>query len=157
MDSRMHVSLEELTKILTTSGIFSSHEEQILTAIKNLSTSPKIKDKSEEDPKASTVENIKDSGEQSFKPEIKEAKEENTSSDLHEEGNQEYHNPIESWFQTIIRSHRSFILFYFFVSSYSQQLVSYTLVCFKLYFSNLTVNVFLIMLCMWLHWKYAYT
>ena len=162
MESRMNISLEELSKILAAVGISSSQGEQILTVIKNLSTSPEVKEELEEEPETSTnhlcqyVEEPKNSREQSFELDIKEAKEENTSSDLHEEGNQEYHNPIERWFQTIIRSHRSFILPYFFVSSYLQQLVSYTLVFFKVYFSNLSVNVFLILLRMWLHWKYVY-
>ncbi len=35
-------SLEELSQIIGATGIFASQEEQILTAVKNLSVSPKV-------------------------------------------------------------------------------------------------------------------
>jgi hypothetical protein len=41
MDSKMIMSLEELSQILAAAGISSSQEEHILTIVKNLSTSPK--------------------------------------------------------------------------------------------------------------------
>ena len=42
----MSVSLEQLTQILATVGISSSQEEHILTAVKSLTTPPKLKEES---------------------------------------------------------------------------------------------------------------
>ena len=80
MDSRMNISLEKLSQILAISRISFSEEEHILTSVKNLSTSPKVKgEPTFHEPHISH-------GEKSFEPKM-EAKEENTSSDLYEEGN----------------------------------------------------------------------
>ena len=59
----MIISLRELTQILATVGISSSQEEHILTAVKNSSTSPEVKEESKEELEASTMEDIKDSRE----------------------------------------------------------------------------------------------
>ena len=85
MDSKMIISLGELTQILEATRISSSQEEHILTIVKNSSTSPKVKEESEEELEASTVEDIKDSREQSLEPEVEEAKEETVMSGLKEE------------------------------------------------------------------------
>ena len=59
------ISLEELSKILATVGIFSSQEEHILTTVQNLSTFPEKKEKAKEDIKVSLMEEeIKYFGEQ---------------------------------------------------------------------------------------------
>ena len=147
----MIISLGELTQILAATGIFSSHDEHILTAVKNSSTSPKVKEELEEEPKASTMEEIKDFGEQSCELESNESKEENIQCDLHEEGNQGYFDPIETWFKTIIRSHKCFILPYLFISYHLHPLVSHTHEHFKVHFINMSVNMFMIVLHTWLH------
>jgi hypothetical protein len=53
--------------------------------------------------------------------------------DLNKEEKQEYHDPIERWFQLVIRSHYSFTFHYFLISS-SKQLVLHTPVCIKIFF-----------------------
>ena len=146
----MNISLEELSQILAVVGISSSREEHILTVVKNLSTSPKVK----EEP--TFHETHISNGEKSFEPETEQAKEE-MRCDLNQEWNQEYHSSIEIWFKVVTRSHHSFILPSLFVSYYFPQLVSHTLICFKLHFPNMSVNKFIILLRMWLNWKYAYT
>ena len=103
------------------------------------------------------MEEIEDFREQSCEPESDKAKEENIQCDLHEEGNQCYYDSIETWFKTIIRSHKSFILPYLFISYHLHMLVSHTHEHFKVHFINVSVNMFIIMLRTWLHWKYAFT
>ena len=81
MDSMMNISLEELSEILAAPGIFSSQEEHILKAVKNLSTSIEVK----EEPRVHEPHIC--NGDQSFKPEIVEDKEE-MQCDLNQGGNQ---------------------------------------------------------------------
>lgn len=88
------ISLEELSKLLATTGISSSQEEPILTVVQNLSTSPEKKEEANEDIKVSLMEEeIKDFGEPSSELEIEE---EDMSCDLHEEDNKEEYNSIET-------------------------------------------------------------
>ena len=108
----MIISLRELIQILVAVGNSPSQEENILTTVKNSSTSPKVKEESEEDLEASTTEEVENFGEQSCEPESNEANMENIKCDLHEEGNLGYSDLIETWFKTIMRSHKSFILPY---------------------------------------------
>ena len=153
----MIISLEEITQILAAAGISSSQEAHILTTIKNSSTSPNVKEESEADLEAFTVEVIEDFGEQSCEPKSDEAKEENIQCDLHEEENQVYSDPVETWFKTIIRSHKSFVLSYLFISYHLHLLVSHTHEHFKVHFINMSVNMFMILLRRWLHWKHSFT
>ena len=90
-----------------------------LKIVKNLSTSPQVK----EEPtfNESRISN----GEQSFEPDIEDAKED-MQCDLNQEGNQGYHTYIETWFEVVIRSHHYFILPSLFVSYYFTQLASHT-------------------------------
>jgi hypothetical protein len=76
--------------------------------------------------------------------------------DLNKEEKQEYSDPIEIWFQLVIRSHHSFIFHYCLISS-SKQLVLHTLVCIKNYLLNPSMDIFLTLLCTRIHWKYSYT
>ena len=46
MSLMMHLSVEQLTQILATTGISSSQEEHIFVAIKNLTTPPREKEES---------------------------------------------------------------------------------------------------------------
>ena len=157
MDSKMIISLGELTQILATTMIFSSQEDHILTAAKNSSTSPEVKEESDEDPEASIVKEIKYFGEQSCEPENDKAKEENIQCNLHGEGNQGYYDPIETWFKTIIRSHKSFVLPSLFISYHLYPLVSHTHEIFKVHFINVSVNMSMIVLRTSLNWKYVFT
>jgi hypothetical protein len=82
--------------------------------------------------------------------------EEDIQCDLNKEEKQEYSDPIEIWFQLVIRSHHSYIFHYCLISS-SKKLVLHTLVCIKIYFLNPSMDIFLTLLRTWLHWKYSYT
>ena len=156
----------------------------MLTTFKNLVVSPQEDLEVPSDSYCQFVEETKESwiefnGEQPLEPEIEEflaclstdlvctpktnhLEEDNMRSmekedmlcDLNKEEKQEYLDPIEIWFQLVIRSHHSFI--YFLISS-SKQLVLHTLVCIKIYLLNLSMDIFLTLLCTWLHWKYFYT
>ena len=103
------------------------------------------------------MEEIKYFGEQSCEPESDKATAENIQCDLHEEGNHGYSDPIETWFKIIIRSHISFVIPYLFKSYHLHPLVSHTHEHFKVHFINVSVNMFMILLCTWLHWKYTFT
>ena len=82
MNSKVTISLEELSQILAIAGISSFQEEHILTIVKNLSTSPEILEESrsyelQNDLPCQTVkedENLwtTSGGEQSLRPEIEE-------------------------------------------------------------------------------------
>jgi hypothetical protein len=175
MDSKMIMSLEELSQILATAGISSSQEEHILTTVRNLSTSPK----DIEEPKSyepclqedretfidqfdQSTKEIEDSWtisnqENPLEPEIEEAKEKNTHSGLNEEVNQGHHDYIECWFQATVRLHHHSLLQQLFTSYYSKLLVHHVRVLIKVYYINLNVSIFMILLRTWLHWKYSYT
>ena len=149
------ISLEELSKILATTGISSSQEEHILTAVQNLSTSLEKKEEVKEDTKASLMEEeIKDFGEQPSELEIEEEK---MPCDLYEEDNKEEYNSIETWFHITNRSYYSLFLPFLFISYHSNQLDFHVLVCVNVYFSNPSINAFLHLFLTWLHWKYSYT
>jgi hypothetical protein len=181
-------SLEELSRILAVAGISSSQEEQILTAVKNLSTSLKFIKELEfhEEPKASTdhlfqsMEEIEDScttydGERPLEPEIEELlpclstnpicinhsdlcgiTKEDGQHCLNEEVHQEHYSYIECWFTIIFEPHHYFLL-HLLVSNHLQLLVFHALMNIKAYMLNLGMNVFVYLLCIWLHWKYSYT
>ena len=180
--------LEELSRILATAGISSSQEEQILTAVKNLSASPEVIKEPEfhEEPKASTdhlcqsMEETEEScttydGERPLEPEIEELLpclstnpvcinhsylcgmiEENGQHCLNEEVDQEHHSYIESWFTTIFEPHHSFLL-HLLASNHLHLLVFHALMNIKAYMLNLGMNVFVYLLCTWIHWKHSYT
>jgi hypothetical protein len=176
--------LQELSRILAAAGISASQEEHIFTAVKNLVVSPHEELEVPSDSSCQFVEGNKESwiefnGEKPVEPEIEESLaclstdlvctpktnhleednlhcmvEEDIRCDLNKEEKQEYSDPIEIWFQLVIRSHHSFI--YCLISS-SKQLVLHTPVCIKIYLLNLSMDIFLTLLRTWLHWKYSYT
>jgi hypothetical protein len=176
--------LQELSRILAAAGISASQEEHIFTAVKNLVVSPHEELEVSSDSSCQFVEGNKESwiefnGEKPVEPEIEESLsclstdlvctpktnhleednlhsmvEEDIQCDLNKEEKQEYSDPIEIWFQLVIRSHHSFI--YCLISS-SKQLVLHTPVCIKIYLLNLSMDIFLTLLRTWLHWKYSYT
>jgi hypothetical protein len=178
--------LQEISRILAVAGISASQEEHIFTAVKNLVVSPQEDLEVSSDSSCQFVEENKESwiefnGEKPVEPEIEESLaclsadlvctpktnhleednlhsmvEEDIQCDLNKEEKQEYSDPIEIWFQLVIRSHHSFIFHYCLISS-SKQLVLHTLVCIKIYLLNPSMDIFLTLLRTWLHWKYSYT
>jgi hypothetical protein len=178
--------LQELSHILAVARISTSQEEHILIAVKNLVVSPQQDLEVPSDSYCQFVEETQESwivfnGEKPLEPEIEEflaclsadpvctpktnhLEEDNLRSmekedmlcDLNKEEKREYLDPIERWFQLVIRSHHSFIFHYFLISS-SKQLVLHTLVCIKSYILNPSMDIFLTLLRTWLHWKYSYT
>jgi hypothetical protein len=77
--------------------------------------------------------------------------EEDVQSGPNEKVNQEHHDFIECWFQTTISSNHHFLLQPFLTSYHLKQLVSHALVYIKAYFSNMTMNMFVILLHTWIH------
>jgi hypothetical protein len=82
MNSKMTISLEELSQILATTEISSFQEEHILAVAKSVSTSPKILEESRSYELQNDIpyQNVKEAenlwttsgGEQSLRPEIEE-------------------------------------------------------------------------------------
>jgi hypothetical protein len=144
----MSFILELLTQVLAKVGISSSLEEEILTGIKDSITPPGTnEDLTSEDSYASDDE-------QTFEQEIEEDEEE-LQQDL-SEGNRAYESYIEQWFQvsTCLDKFR----FYFYLVSFPlQQQNSFILVNFYFSFEKLHMNIFLLLLREWLHWKFNYT
>jgi hypothetical protein len=143
----MSVSLELLTQILADVGISSSLEGEILTRIKDSNTPPEtIEDSTSE-------ESCISDDEQSFEQEIEEDEEE-LQHDLSEE-NRAYESLIEQWFQVTTQLDQSFC--FYLVSLSLQRLDSFTLVYFHFSFKKLPLNILLLLLREWLHWKFNYT
>jgi hypothetical protein len=141
----MSVSLELLTRILAKVGISSSQEEDILTTIKDSNTPPKtIEDSTFENSYASDEE-------QSFEQEIEEDEEE-----LHQYLSEEKHAYeiiIEQWFQVSTQLDK----FHFYLVSFPlQQQNSFIHVNFYISFEKLHMNIFLLLLRAWIHWKFVY-
>jgi predicted methyltransferase len=141
----MSVILELLTQILVKVGISSSQEEEILTTIKDSNTPPATN----EDSRSEDSYALDD--EQTFEQEIEEDEEE-LQQDLSEE-KCAYESIIEQWFQVSTRLDK----FYFLVSLSLQQQNSFIHVNFYLSFEKLHMNIFLLLLRAWLHWKFDYT
>lgn len=149
----MGFSLELLTQILAEVEIFSSLEEEILTRIKGSTTPQEINEDS------TSEESCVFDGEQSFEQEIEEeeqhikVEEQELQHDLSER-NCAYQSFIEQWFQVSTRLDSSF---YFLVDLQLEQLDSFTLEYFHPSFKKLLLNLLLLLLLEWLHWKFNYT
>jgi hypothetical protein len=143
----MSLSLEQLTQILAKVRISSSLEEEILTAAESLITPPEANEES------TFQESCTSDREQLLEQEIEEDKEE-LQHDL-KEGNHAYESLIEQWFQVSIRLDQSFC--FYLVNSQLQQLNFLIFVCSRFHFAKLTVNIFLLLLRVWLHWIFDYT
>ena len=149
----MSFSLELLTQILAEVGISSSLEEEIWTIIKGSTTPQEINEDSTS--KESCVSN----GEQSFEQEIEEKEqqigeeEQELQHDLSEK-NCAYQIFIEQWLQVSTRLDSSF---YFLVDLQLQQLVSFTFEYFHPSCKKLLLDILLLLLREWLHWKFNYT
>ena len=144
----MSLSLEQLTQILAKVGIFSSLEEEILTAAESLITPPRI------DEELAYKKSYTFDGEQSCKKEIEEDHEE-LQHDLRSE-NYAYESPIERWFRVSTRLEQ-FSFSFFLDNSQSQQLISHISIYPHLLFAKITLNIFLLLLHEWLHWIFNYT
>jgi hypothetical protein len=187
MNSKVTISLEELSQILVATGISSSQEEHILTIAKNLNTSPKILEESrsyelqndfpcqneKEDEKLWTTS----SGEQSLRPEIEEfstsisvdplctseinyPKEEDLHSMMKESMEiivDEHQNYIEIWFQEVIRPQYYSLLQHLPIPKQVGWFVLHIQVITVITFSYVDMSMFFILLRTWLHWKSSYT
>jgi hypothetical protein len=139
--------LQEISHILETAEISTSQEEHIFTTIKKLVVSPQEDLEVLLDSSCQFVEENKESwielnGEKKVEPEIEDSLaclsadlvctpktnhleednlhsmvEEDIQCDLNKEEKQEYSDPIEIWFQLVIRSHHSSIFHYCLISS----------------------------------------
>jgi hypothetical protein len=67
-----------------------------------------------------------------------------------------YKSLIERWFQASTRLD-PFSFSFYFVNLQFQQLISHIYVYFRLSFVKLKEDIFLLLLCAWLHWKFDYT
>jgi hypothetical protein len=172
--------LQEISHILEAARIFASQKEHIFTAVKNLVVSPHEDLEVPSDSSCQFVEENRESwiefnGEKLVEPDIEDSlaclsadpictpkinhlEEDNMHSmvgqdiqcDLNKEEKQEYSDPIEIWFQLVIRSHHPFIFHYCMILS-SKKLVLHTPVCIKIYLLNPSMDIFLTLLCTWLH------
>ena len=150
----MSVSLELLTQILVEVGISSSLEKEILTRIESLTTPQEINEDSTS--KESCVSNGEQSFEQEFEVEEQQMgeEEEELPHDLTKR-NCAYQSFIEQWFQLSTRLDSSF--YFYLVDLQMQQLDSFTLEYFHFSFEKLLLNILLLLLREWLHWKFNYT
>ena len=143
----MSVSLEQLTQILAKVGISSFHKEEILTAVEGLIPPPTTNDET------TYKELYTSDDEQSCEQEIEEDNGE-LRHDLSE--NYAYESIIERWFQADTRLD-PFSFSFYFVSLQFRHLISHVYVYFRSSFAKLTLNIFLLLLRLWLHWKFDYT
>jgi hypothetical protein len=130
----MSVILEQLAQILAKDGISSSQEEEILKAAQSLNTPPETN-------KESTSEQLEEDNEE-------------MQHDLSER-NYTDESYIKRWFQATTRLD-SFNFSFNFVNLEFQQLDSFILVKFHYSFEKLPLNILLLLLRAWLHWKFAY-
>jgi len=147
----MSISLEQLAQILASVRISSSCEEEILIAAKSLNT-PLEENNELTFEESSCISN----DEQLFEQENEED-EEKLQHDLNQSGNHAYESLIERWFQWFQTSTRLDRFCFYFIRSYSQKLDSIILVYFHFKIEKLKMNIFLLLLREWLHWKSNYT
>jgi hypothetical protein len=144
----MSISLEQLTQILAKVRISSSLEEEILTTAESLITPPEANDET------TYKEPCTSDDEQLCEQEIEEDNKE-LRHDLRSE-NYAYESIIERWFQAGTRLD-PFNFSFYFVKLQFQHLISHGYIYFRLSFAKFTVNIFLLLLRLWLHWKFDYT
>ena len=121
---------------------------EILTRIKESNTSPRT------DEDLTSEDSYAFDDEQSFEQEIEENEDE-LHHDLSEEQHT-YESLIERWFQACTRLD-TFSFYFYFVNLQFQHLISQVYVYFRLLIAKFTLNIFLLLLCLWLHWKFDYT
>ena len=145
----MSISLELLTRALAKAGFSSSQEEEILTAIKDLTDPPRA----EEEP--IVEEPCVSDDEQLFEQKIEED-EEGVSSELNPKEHHVYESFIEQWFQVSTQLD-DFRFCFYLVKSHFQKLIFRIFVYPSFHFAKLNVKIFLFLLREWLSWKYVYT
>ena len=173
------MSLEELSRILAMTGISTSPEAYILTSFRSLSTSSQPQGNFEVSFEETKESCTKSDGEHLVKPDIGEFSsclwtnpvcipetncpsfpsmiEEDFEIGPNEEGSQDHHDYIEHSFQITIQSNYHSHLQILFVSHLSKLLVFHARIPFKVFSSNLSMNISLYLFRTWLHWKYSYT
>ena len=143
----MNLSLEQLTQILAKVGVSSSLEEEILTASESWFTPLETNEESTyEEP---CIFNEEPLGLQ----EVKEDSEE-LQHDLIKT-NYTYESLIERWFQASTRLDSFSFSFSFFNLQFQQ--IFHAHIYSRLSFAKLKDNIFLLLLCAWLHWLFDYT
>jgi hypothetical protein len=187
MDSKVTISLGELSQILAAARISSFQEEHILTIVMNLSTSSEMikEPKSHELQNDFPCQNEKEaeklwttsSGERSLIPEIEEfstsisadplctseinhPEEEDLHSMMKESIEitvDEHQDYIEIWFQEVIRPQYYSLLQHLLMPKQVGWLVLHIQVITVVTFSYVDMGMFLILLRTWLHWKSSYT
>ena len=140
----MSIGLELLTEILAKIRISSSQEEEILTTIKNETTPPKVKEES------TSEEFYTSDKEQACEKEIEED-DEGISGDHHANK-----SCIEQRFLVSIKLDQFCFCFYF-VNLHLQYLISHTFEYTRFHFVKSYVNILLLLLHVWFHWKFHYT
>ena len=146
----MSISLDQLTQILAEAGISSSQEEEILIAAKRFTTPPEVEEES-------TFEELSTSDEEQLCEQKIEEDEEGISSDQNEEVDHAYESRIEHWFQVSTKVNEFCFCFYF-IESHLQELefISCIFVNVRFHFSKSNVNLCLLLLSRWLHWKFHF-
>ena len=179
MDSKVLISMRELSQILAAVGIsiYSSQEEHILTEVKNLSISLKIIEETQshklqiDSPcqyfkETKNLKTIFD-GERpeieefstylSTDPSCTQAIEHLEEEDMHglrKEG--DYQHYIERWFKEVTRSQYRSFLRHLLMHKHVSWLVFHIQVITAVTFSYVNKGIFSIFLCTWLHWKNSY-
>ena len=140
----MSISLEKLTQILAKNRMSSSLEGDILTVVKDEITPP------EANKEESTFEESCISDEEHlFELEIEED-EEGISGDHHAN-----ESCIKQWFQVSVRLDQCCFCFYF--DLHLQSLISHTFEYIRFHFAKSYIDILLLLLHVWLHWKFHYT
>ena len=173
------MSLEALSQILATTGISTSQEAYILTSFRNLYTSSQPQENFEVSFEETKWSCTKYDGEHSIKldmgefssclstnlvciPEINcpsshSMTKEDSEINPNEEGSQDHHDYIKHCFQITIQSKYHSHLQILSLSHLSKLLVFHAHIPFKVFSSNLSMNISLYLFRTWLHWKYSYT
>ena len=135
----LSIILEQLTQILAKVGISSSQQEEILIAVKDVSSPPDINKE-----ESTFEESLTSDEEHLFKLEIEE--DEEGISDDH------YANEscIKQCFQVSIRLDQFCFCFYFVKLHLQFEYI-------RFHFVKLYVNILLLLLHVWFHWKFHYT
>ena len=145
----MSISLEWLTQILAKAEISSSQEEEILIAAKDVITPPNTNKE-----ELTFEESCISDEEHVFELKI-EREEEGILGDQNHEEYQANKSCIEQWFQVSIRLDR-FCFCSYFINSHFQLLIFHIIVYSRFSFSKLKVNLRLLLLDRWLHWKFHF-
>ena len=144
----MSISLEQLTQILAEAGISSSQEEEILIVAKIFTTPPKVKEES-------TFEELCTSYEEELCEKKIEKDEQGISGDQNHE---EYHANkccIEQCFQVSTRLDW-FCFHFYFINFHFPYLIFHVTTYSGFSFSKLNLNLGLLLLDRWLHWRFHF-